>query len=116
VPFFSVYAASKAFVLSFTEALASELRGTGVVVQALCPGLTESEFQDVAGTGELLFARTPAMKPEEVVERSLAGLDRRRLRVIPGWRDRLMLRVQSFVPRALVRRVAGELFRPRENR
>jgi len=114
VPFLAVYAASKAFVLSFTEALATELQGTGVVVQALCPGLTQSEFYQVAGTDRVLFTRTPAMRPEEVAERSLHALDKGRLRVIPGWRDRFVLAVQSVVPRAVVRRVAGELFRPRE--
>jgi uncharacterized protein len=114
VPFLAVYAASKAFALSFTEALAGELRGTGVVAQALCPGLTESEFHQVAGTDRVLFTRTPAMRAADVAERSLDALARRRRRVIPGWRDRLVLRAQSLVPRAVVRRVAGELFRPRE--
>jgi len=115
VPFLSVYAASKAFVLSFTEALATELKDTGVVVQALCPGLTDSEFHEVSGTDRVLFTRTPSMRPEQVVERSLDALERGRLRVIPGWRDRLVLRVQSIFPNAVVRRVAGELFRPRSN-
>ena len=112
VPFLSVYAASKVFVLSFTEALATELKGTGVTVQALCPGLTESEFHEVSGTDRVLFTRTPAMRPEQVVECSLRGLESGRLRVIPGWRDRLLLAVQSLFPSALARRVAG-LFRPR---
>ncbi|PYQ03205.1 MAG: hypothetical protein DMF83_21780 [Acidobacteria bacterium] len=117
VPFFAVYAASKAFVLSFTESLAGELQGTGVVVQALCPGLTESEFHHVAGTDRVPFTRTPAMRAEDVAERSLDALAKGKLRVIPGWRDRMLLRAQSLVPRAVVRRVAGELFRPRgENR
>jgi len=116
VPFLAVYAASKAFVLSFTEALATELKGTGVVVQALCPGFTESEFHQVSGTDKVLFTRTPAMKPEEVAERSLDALEKGKLRVIPGWRDRLMLRAQTLFPDAIVRRVAGELFRPRDNR
>jgi hypothetical protein len=117
VAFFSVYAASKAFVLAFTESIAGELAGTGVVVQALCPGLTESEFQQVAGTDRVAFTRTPTMRAEEVVEQSLEALARGTLRVIPGWRDRVMLRAQSLVPRAVVRRVARELFRPRhENR
>jgi hypothetical protein len=113
VPFFAVYAASKAFVLSFTESLAGELPGTGVVVQALCPGLTESEFHHVAGTDRVPFTRTPAMRAEDVAERSLDALAKGRLRVIPGWRDRMLLRAQAVVPRAVVRRVAGELFRPR---
>jgi short-subunit dehydrogenase len=113
VPFLAVYAASKAFVLSFTEALADELKGSGVAVQALCPGLTESEFHQVSGTDRVLFTRTPAMRPEQVAERSLDALEKGKLRVIPGWRDRLVLRAQGLVPRAVVRRVAGELFRPR---
>jgi hypothetical protein len=116
VPFLAVYAASKAFVLSFTEALATELKGTGVVVQALCPGLTESEFHQVSGTDQVLFTRTPAMRPEQVVESSLAALEKGRLRVIPGWRDRLVLGAQSLFPSAVARRVAGELFRPRRHR
>ena len=113
VPFFAVYAASKAFLLSFTEALAGELAGTKVRVQALCPGLTESEFQQVAGTDEVAFNRAPAMSPDEVAACSLAALDRGTLRVVPGLANRLVIATQSLLPRALVRRVAGELFRPR---
>ena len=114
VPFFAVYAASKAFALSFTESLAGELRGTGVVVQALCPGLTESEFHHVAGTDRVPFTRTPTMRAADVAERSLDALAKGELRVIPGWRDRMVLRAQALVPRGVVRRAAGELFRPRE--
>jgi short-subunit dehydrogenase len=113
VPWLNVYAASKAFLLSFTEALANELAGTGVRVQALCPGLTESEFQQVAGTDKVPFNKTPAMPAEAVAERSLRALERGTLRVVPGWRNRLLTASQRLVPRALVRRVAGELFRPR---
>jgi len=113
VPFLGVYAASKAFVLSFTESLADELKGTGVVVQALCPGLTDSEFHHVAGTDRVAFTRTPSMRAEDVVRHSLDALAKGGLRVIPGWRDRLLLRAQSLVPGGVVRRVAGELFRPR---
>jgi short-subunit dehydrogenase len=114
VPYLNVYAASKAYVLSFTEALASELRGTGVVVQALCPGLTATEFLEVAETHRgLLVTRLPMMSPEAVAACSLRGLDGRRLRVIPGWPNRLLAAAQSIVPRGIVRRVAGELYRPR---
>ena len=112
VPFLAVYAASKAFVLSFTEALATELSGTGVTVQALCPGLTESEFHQTAGTDKVLFTRTGTMSAPAVAERSLRALERGRLRVIPGWQNRLVAGVQRFLPQALVRGVAGQLFRP----
>lgn len=113
VPYLAVYAASKAFLLSFTEALAEELRGTGVRVQALCPGLTESEFHQVSGTDRVRFTKTPVMRAEDVVARSLSALERGTLRVVPGWTNRLVVAGQALMPRALVRRVAGQLFRPR---
>lgn len=114
VPYLTVYAATKAFVLSFTEGLAGELRGTGVRVQALCPGMTATEFLDVAETHSgLLVRRMPMMTAEEVVECSLAGLDRGRVRVVAGLANRAVAAVERFVPGALVRRVAGELYRPR---
>jgi uncharacterized protein len=112
VPYLSVYAASKAFVLSLTESMATELEGTGVIVQALCPGNIPTEFQGVAGTSDVKFSRTPATTPGEVVEASLAALDRRKLVVIPGLRDRMTVGAQRFIPRNWVRRAAGELFRP----
>jgi short-subunit dehydrogenase len=77
VPFLTIYAATKAFVLSFTEGLAEELKGSGVQVQALCPGLTRTEFLEVAGTHEgLAVTRTPMLTAEEVVAASLEALDR----------------------------------------
>jgi len=112
VPFLAVYAASKAFVLSLTESMAVELEGTGVTVQALCPGNIPTEFQAVAGTSDVKFSRTPATTPGEVVAASLAALAKRQLVVIPGLRDRITVSAQRFVPRAWVRRAAGELFRP----
>jgi uncharacterized protein len=112
VPFLTVYAASKAFALSFTEGLATELEGTGVRIQALCPGLTATEFQERAHTDTVRFNRTPAMTPEAVVEESLRALDRGRLTVVTGIKNRLTLAAQALVPRSLVRRVAADLFRP----
>jgi uncharacterized protein len=114
VPYLNVYGATKAFVLSFTEALESELRGTGVRIQALCPGLTRSEFQEVAGTDKVRFNRTGIMEPEDVVAISLHALEKGRLRVIAGWQNRLLAGLQRFTPRSLSRRVAAEMFRPRE--
>ena len=113
VPFLTVYAATKAFVLSFTEGLAEELRGSGIQVQALCPGLTRTEFLDVAGTHDgLRVTRTPMLTAEDVVETSLDALDRRQLRVITGLANRLAVFAQRFVPASVPRRVAAELYRP----
>jgi len=117
VPFLNVYAASKAFVLSFTEGLATELKGTGVRVQALCPGLTESEFHETSGTAEVAFTKTRMMTAQAVAEQSLRALDRGRpLRVIPGWHNRAVAGSQRFLPRGLVRAVSAQLFRPRKSR
>jgi uncharacterized protein len=112
VPYLAVYAASKAFLLAFTEGIADELRGTGVRVQALCPGLTESEFHQVSGTDQVRFTRTPTMSADDVARISLEALERGTLRVVPGLANRVVAATQSWLPRALVRRVAGELFRP----
>jgi hypothetical protein len=118
VPYLTVYAATKSFVLSFSEGLAEELRGTGVRVQALCPGITATEFLEVAETHRgLLVSRMPMMTAEEVVQASLRGLDRGRVRVVAGWPNRLLGFVaQRLAPRRLARRVAGELYRPRGGR
>jgi len=112
VPFLAVYAASKAFVLSLTESLATELAGTGVTVQALCPGNIPTEFQQKAGTAHLAFSRTRATTPADVARASLDGLDRHRLIVIPGLRNRMTVGAQRFVPRAVVRHIVSDLFRP----
>jgi hypothetical protein len=114
VPFLNVYSACKSFVLSFTEALATEIAGRGVQVQALCPGLTDTEFFEVARTdAKLLVNRLPRLSPEAVVRASLRGLERGRLRVVPGWVDRLNARFVRVLPGALVRRTAAQLYRPR---
>jgi len=115
VPYLAVYAATKSFVLSFTESLAEELRGTGIQVQALCPGITAPEFLEVAGTHDgLLVTRMPMMTPAQVAEASLRGLDRGRVRVVAGWTNRLVgFVVQRLAPRGLARRVAAQLYRPR---
>ena len=70
----ATYAASKAFVSAFTETLASELVGTGVKVQALCPAVVRTEFHDVDGKPVMRPPNVPIMEPEDVVEASLAGL------------------------------------------
>lgn len=114
VPYLTVYAATKSLVLSFTEGLATELRGSGVRVQALCPGLTETEFFEVARTGAgLKVNRLPRARPEAVVEASLRGLETGRLRVFPVLGDRVVAALVRVLPSALVRSVGAGLYRER---
>ena len=114
VPYLTVYAATKAFLLSFTEALASELAGSGVRVQALCPGLTATEFQEVAGTDKVAFNKTGAATPDQVVAASLQALERGRLRVVVGFQNRATIAAQRFLPQVLVRAIGARLFAPSE--
>lgn len=114
IPHLAVYAATKAFVLSFTEALAEEVAGSGVRVQALCPGITATEFLDVSETGpKLRVRRLPMMSARQVVDASLAGLERDRLRVVVGLSNRVLgFLTRRLAPDALARRVAGALYHP----
>jgi hypothetical protein len=103
------YSATKAWMNSFTEALALELKAAGspVRVQALCPGFTYTEFHDVIKVDRNLIPRGWWMSAEKVVEASLHGLERGRLIVVPGWRYKLAVLLLRLTPRAL--RHAGTL-------
>ena len=109
VPFMGTYAATKAFVLSFSEALWEENRPYGIKVMAICPGVTETNFFDAAG-----IEKPPmrvAQTPEQVVDKALRGLERGKSSVISGWSNLLMVGAERLVPRKLVLRVAGSAFR-----
>jgi short-subunit dehydrogenase len=102
------YGASKSWINVFTEGLWMELRGSGspVRVQALCPGFTYSEFHDVAGMDRNKLApKGWWCSSEQVVEESLAGLDRDRVFVIPGFRYRLLVGLFGRIPRGLRRKL-----------
>ena len=108
-PNMAVYFATKAYVLSFTEALHEELKPHGVKVSCLCPGPTRTEFGEVAGFGgNGLFDRT-AMDAPEVVTAGLDGLDRNRAVVVPGLVNKTVAASTRFVPRSVVRRIAGAI-------
>ena len=109
IPFNATYGATKAFVLSFSEALHEELRGTGVHVQVLCPGFTRTEFQEQAGMDASGVPGFAWMEVDQVVEASLHGLERGELLCIPGPANRLLAAVQRAAPHALTRRLAREL-------
>jgi short-subunit dehydrogenase len=111
VAYFSAYAAAKAYVLSFTEGLAEEVRPRGVSVLALCPGPTRTGFFEAAGirTGVLKYVDAVFMTPEAVVEAAMHGLARREVIRIPGPLNALMARTIPFLPRRLVSLVSGRL-------
>lgn len=110
-PNLAVYGGTKAFLLSFTEALATELRGTGVRALALCPGPTDTEFGEVAGMAELLAGAPGTMTPDQVAAAGLHAWERGRIVHLPGGANRLMTTTVSRLPRAATRRVIGALFR-----
>ena len=108
-PKMAVYFATKAFVLSLTEALHEELKPHGIKVTCLCPGPTRTEFGDVAGFGgNGLFDRV-AMESPEVVAAGLKGLDRNQAVVVPGFVNKLTASSGRFAPRSVVRKIAGAI-------
>ncbi|HEX3281698.1 MAG TPA: SDR family oxidoreductase [Pyrinomonadaceae bacterium] len=111
VPFMATYAATKAFVLSFSEALWEENRTFGIKVMALCPGVTDTNFFEAAH-GEKPPARA-SQTPEEVVDTALRGLARGKSHIISGWINRVMTESERLAPRSLVTRMAGRMMRGR---
>ena len=109
VPYMAVYGATKAFVLSFSEALSEEFRGRGVRVLALCPGPTSTNFFKIAGEGAQLGSRRSA---EQVVATALRAYDRGRSYVVDGAANRLMTVSQRLLPRTIIARAAGRLMKP----
>lgn len=110
VPYMAVYGATKAYVLSFTEALWAETRSTGVRVMALCPGATDTAFFDTASENASMGRRMP---PEQVVASALSALGRRRSTVVPGLPNRLLASSARLAPRQTVARMAERTMRPK---
>lgn len=106
-PGMAVYFATKAFVLSFSEALHEELKPAGVSVSALCPGPTETEFGAVAGFEPKGAFEKFGMQAEPVVDAGLAGLKRNQAVVVPGVANKIGAQASRFLPRALIRKAAG---------
>ena len=107
VPYMATYAATKAFVLSFSEALWEENRGRGVKILALCPGVTETNFFDAAHIGRPPHRTIET--PDEVVTTALRALARGRSHVVSGWLNYALAESQRLVPRSLVARVLGRV-------
>jgi uncharacterized protein len=113
-PYMAVYYASKAYVVSFSEALAEELTGSGVTVTCLCPGYTATEFQKVAGVEKSgMLARLRPMPAETVARIGYRGLMAGRRLVVPGWGNRLSVFGLRFSPRWFTVGAASWLQKPR---
>jgi short-subunit dehydrogenase len=111
LPMQANYSASKAFVLTFTEALHGELAGTGVTATALCPGPVKTEFVEVAGLGKT-EADLPGFiwdDPQDVAKAGVRGLEKGKRVVIPGALNRAGAIAGQHSPRSLVLRLAGRL-------
>jgi short-subunit dehydrogenase len=107
-PFMAVYYASKAYLLSLSEALAEELRGTPVTVTALCPGPTRTAFNQRAGIGESGFS-IGAMDAKSVAMIGYRAMLAGDAIAIAGWRNRALVQALRLAPRAFVRRAVRRL-------
>ena len=108
-PKMAVYFATKAFVLSLSEALHEELKPHGIHVTCLCPGPTRTEFGEVAGFGGNGIFDKVAMDSPEVVTAGLEGLDKNKAVVIPGLVNKIVATSTGFAPRSVVRKIAGAI-------
>ena len=109
-PFMAVYYASKAYVLSFSQAIAEETRGTGVSVTCLCPGVTTTEFQQVAGVEDVPLTKGPlSMTARAVADAAYAGMMRGRLIVIPGAHNKVGAHAVRLAPRRVMLSIVRRL-------
>jgi uncharacterized protein len=108
-PGMAVYYATKAFVNSFTEALAFELRGTGVTATVSCPGATATEFGQVAGNGRTRLFRGGGLSAPVVAGHAYRAMMAGRGTIIHGARNKLLIQSQRFAPRATVRAISARL-------
>ncbi len=112
LPFFATYSATKAFVTSFTEAIAEENRPFGIRVLALCPGTTETGFFEAAGIDDPIKMKG-VQTPDQVVDAALSALKRGRTKIVSGWANYMVASVVNVLPNSLITRVAGKPLRKR---
>ncbi|MGY4691763.1 SDR family NAD(P)-dependent oxidoreductase [Salibacterium sp. K-3] len=106
-PYMAVYGATKAYVLSFTEALWAEYRDSGVQIIALCPGETKSSFHAVSGTESL---KGKHMEPIDVVNAAFKGVNKDRSHIIVGRNNYIMAHLPRLLPRSMVVKLAKGAF------
>jgi short-subunit dehydrogenase len=110
LPYMAVYGATKAFVLSFSQALSEEYRNTGVRILALCPGATETEFFKTLGTEDAAVG--PRRTSLQVVKTGLRAWSEGKSVVVDGFANAFVATAQRFLPRSLVTRLAALAVRP----
>ncbi|MEX0645445.1 MAG: SDR family oxidoreductase [Parvularculaceae bacterium] len=111
-PLMAVYYASKAYVLSFTEALWEEARGTGVKVSCLCPGPTVSKFRERAGTGKTRISRAAVMPTMTVAREGYNAFQRNKRVVVTGGRNAFQAWLVNFTPRRTLLRIVRNVQSP----
>jgi uncharacterized protein len=114
VPFMATYAATKAFVRSFSEAISEENRPHGITVTALCPGPTDTNFFAASGIGDGIkntMAQKGMQTAEEVVEAALRGVKNGKPQVVSGWFNRILARSVNVIPNSLITRAVGGALR-----
>lgn len=110
-PVYAVYSAAKAYVLSFSYAMNFELKGTGVSVTTMCPGITETEFHEVAGHEKTGFMKTFSMTSRKVAEIGVNAMMKRRAKVIPGFSNAFNSFLMESMPRAFSTGIAASLMK-----
>ena len=109
-PYMSVYYASKAFVLSFSEALRNEVRNTGVCISVLCPGPVETEFEKSSELSRSkLFSKLKPVTAEKVAYAGFRGLMKNRAVIIPGFFNRAAITAGTFVPTGIKVNIARKI-------
>ena len=108
-PFMTMYYASKAFVLSFSEAVANEIQGSGVTVTVLCPGPTRTPFFQAAGVADSNLVKGPQMEAADVARIGYEAMLAGKVEVIAGARNRWMMRGTRLAPRTMLAGIARRL-------
>lgn len=112
LPFMATYAATKAFVTSFSEAIAEENRPFGIQVMALCPGSTKTNFFDASGIDRPVQVKGQETA-EDVVETAMRGVRSGNRKIVSGWANYIASTATNFVPNSLITRVVGRALRSR---
>lgn len=114
VPYLNIYASTKAFMLSFTRGLRYELRNSNIIVSALSPGSTDTDFVNRAEMGQSILntAKKLNMTPEKVARIAVSGMLTGKAEIIPGFLNRLNAFLPKFFPKSFVERIAGNIYEP----